>query len=135
MNKTLDDAIALVKMYNERYGTAFLPTSPWRLYPGLDGNCEFRDQSWPCCEKAGVYLILSEDNEVIYVGQSLCFGSRFYQYFQDDNGTCVVRSPYWTKKPHALVALEAPKDRKYERLSLEEFLIQRLQPVDNTIGK
>lgn len=135
MEKLLDDAIALIKDYNERYNTFFVPTKPWRLYPGIDGNYEFKDQSWPSCKKAGVYLILSEENEVIYVGQSLCFGSRFYQYFHDDNGTCVVRSPYWTKKPHAIVVLEAPDDRKYERLSLEEFLIQGLLPIDNTRGK
>lgn len=85
--------------------------------------------------RAGVYLILDESGEIIYVGQSLSFGYRFYQYFLDKNGTCVVRSQNWTKVPAAIVAIAAPDDKKYERLSLEEYLIERLSPVDNIRGK
>lgn len=135
MENNLFHALKLIEEYNQTYNTTFVATEPYNLYPSKDGICEFRDQSWPCNGHAGIYLILSEDKEVLYVGQSLSFGSRFYQYFKDVNGTCVVRSEYWSKTPTAIVAVPAPDDKKYERLSLEEFLIQGLQPCDNERGK
>lgn len=37
--------------------------------------------------------------------------------------------------PYAIVAIQAPDEKKYERLSLEEYLIQNLLPIDNVRGK
>lgn len=135
MECNLTNAQKLIEEYNRRYNTSFNTTGPYRLFPGEDGVCEFKDQSWPCNGHAGVYLILSEDGEIIYIGQSLSFGYRFYQYFKEDNGTCVIRSANWSKKPASIVAVAAPDDKKYERLSLEEYLIQNLKPIDNVRGK
>lgn len=136
MENSLTDVLMLLDEYNKIYNTQFTSAPPYRLFPDKDGWCEFRDgKSWPCNSRAGVYLILSEDGEVIYIGQSKSFGSRFYHYFKDENDCCVIRSPYWTKPPHSIIAIAAPDDRKYERLSLEEFLIERVQPVDNIRGK
>lgn len=135
MGSNLNHALSLIEKYNQEYKTAFQASDIYHLYTSEDGVCEFKGQSWPCNGHAGVYMILSEKKEVLYVGQTLSFGSRFYQYFKDKNGTCVVRSPYWSETPNAIVAIPAPDDKKYERLSLEEYLIERLQPTDNTRGK
>ncbi len=135
MECNLANAKRLIEEYNRLYNTSFNTTGPYRLFPDAEGVCEFKDQSWPCNGHAGVYLILSDNGEVIYIGQSLSFGYRFYQYFKEDNGTCVIRSANWSKKPTSIVAVAAPDDKKYERLSLEEYLIQNLKPIDNIRGK
>ncbi|MDE6702880.1 MAG: GIY-YIG nuclease family protein [Muribaculaceae bacterium] len=132
-NKTT--ALELVKNYNRKYNTNFNPTTPYRLFPDENGVYEFKDQAWPCNGRAGVYLILSRDYDVIYVGQTISFGRRFYGYFKDVNGHCNIRSDNWSEKPYAIIAIAAPDDRKYERLSLEEYLINNLQPNDNVRGR
>lgn len=134
MNQLLD-AINFIKDYNDRYQTSFQISDKYSLFPHEEGEYGFKENSWPGNGKSGVYLILDENEEVIYVGQSKSFGSRFYQYFKDDNGTCVVRSPYWSKTPSHIVTIIAPDNAKYERLSLEEYLIMELSPIDNIRGK
>ena len=135
MHKTLEEALSLVNAYNQKYNTSFEADRLYELFPVGDGKYGFKENSWPCNGKAGVYLILDENKNIIYVGQSSSLSYRFYQYFKDEDGVCVVRSSYWTATPHFIVAIAAPDDAKYERLSLEEYLIERLQPSDNTRGK
>lgn len=133
MKPTLNNARDLLKKYNEKYITNFELGKEYALYPESDDEYGFKD-CWPCNEQAGVYLILDENKEVIYVGQAKILGIRFYYHFKPVDGKCVLRGQ-WRKKPKYIVALPAPDDAKYERLSLEEYLIQNLQPIDNTLGK
>lgn len=135
MSNKLADAELLLNAYNNRYHTTFVLGEKYRLFPQEEGEYGFKENTWPCNGRAGVYLILDDNDEVIYIGQSKSFGYRFYQYFKDDNGTCVVKSPYWSKKPEAIVAIPAPDCAQYERLSLEEYLISNMKPVDNIMGK
>lgn len=135
MECSLTNARKLIEEYNRYYHTSFNMSEPWHLFPNKYGVCEFSDQTWPCNGRAGVYLILAEDGEVLYVGQTLSFGYRFSQYFKNDNGNCVIRSSSWSEKPASIVVVAAPDDKQYERLSLEEYLIENLKPIDNTRGK
>ena len=128
-------ALEYVEKYNQRYHTEFVPLTPYHLFPDENGECEFENQSWPGNERAGVYLILSKDDEILYVGESNSLGRRFYTYFRYDNGKCIVLSENWSKEPYAIISIPAPDDRRYERLSLEEYLIQNLRPIDNVRGK
>lgn len=114
MSCSLENARKLIEEYNRGYNTKFEMTECWHLYPDENGNYEFKDQSWPCNGRAGVYLILDDINEVVYVGQSLSFGRRFYRYFKDIDGHCEVRSSNWTKNPAAIVAIAAPDNKKQE---------------------
>lgn len=126
----------LVEDYNSKYNTSFRLEQAYKLTECTEGEKGFENASWPHHDESGVYLILSDNDEVIYVGQTLCFGNRFYQYFADVNGKCVVRSEYWKKQPKSIVVIPVPdRNAKYERLSLEEYLIERLNPCDNTRGK
>ena len=135
MQCNLANAQKLIEEYNRLYKTSFKMSECWRLFPDKDGVCDFRDRQWPGNGHAGVYLVMAQDGEVIYVGQTLSLGYRFSQYFKNDNGNCVVRSSSWSETPASLVVIEADDDRKYERLSLEEYLIERLMPIDNIRGK
>ncbi|MBD5295989.1 MAG: GIY-YIG nuclease family protein [Bacteroides sp.] len=135
MNKTLKDAQLLIKAYNDEYHTEFEPMQKYDLFPENDETYGFKQQ-WPGNGKAGVYLILDKDQQVIYVGQTSSFGSRFYQYFKPAGDLCIIRSSFWEGAPRYIVAIPVPnQDKKYERLSLEEYLIEKLNPIDNTRGK
>ena len=50
----------------------------------------------------------------------------------DSSGTFKEK---WRKDPNYLYVATPPNDAIWERLSLEEFLIQKLNPIDNTQGK
>ena len=108
---------------------------PYRLFPDEDGEYEFKDNSWPCNEMGGVYLILSNNMEVIYVGEALWFGRAFYRHFKPNGDKCTIISDNWKVNPYAIVTIPAPEDRKYERSSFKRYLVQKLKPIDNTIEK
>lgn len=135
MNKTLDVAQKLICGYNEKYNTNFVLEKKYKLFPSEDGEYGIKEYSWPGNQKAGVYLILDEYNNIIYVGQSASLGSRFYHYFKGSDGIFTYREGSWSTIPKSIVAIIAPDNAKYQRLSLEEYLIERLQPSDNINGK
>ena len=133
MKSTLNEARNLVNSYNQKYNTTFELGREYSLFPTSDDEYGFKD-TWPSNEHGGVYLILDDNRNVIYVGQTKYFGQRFYTYFKDEDGTCVPVHN-WSTTPKAIITIPAPDDAQYERLSLEEYLIQNLQPSDNTLGK
>lgn len=135
MNKSLAEVSSLIDAYNVKYNTNFVLEKKYKLSSSEDGEYGIKEYSWPGNQKAGVYLILDELDNIIYVGQSSSLGRRFYHYFKGSDGVCTYREGSWSATPKAIVAIVAPDDARYERLSLEEYLIERLQPADNTRGK
>lgn len=135
MECNLANAQRLIEEYNRLYSTSFCATKPYRLFPGEDGVCEFCDQQWPGNGLGGVYLVLSENLDVIYVGETLWFGRAFYSHFKPHGDKCEIISGDWKVRPYAIVAIPAPEDRKYERSSLKRYLVQILKPIDNTLDK
>lgn len=135
MDNSFATAKHLIEKYNQMYNTNFVCEPKWRLRPDENGEWEFKDEVWPGIHKAGVYLFLSQDDRVIYVGQGISLSRRFYDRFRNENGIGVHKNDSWSEPIYSIVAIVAPDERKYERLSLEEFLIGELQPIDNTRGK
>lgn len=137
MKKYLKDAKQLVNKYNRDYRTEFELEKKYDLFPENDEVYGYNPSNeWPGNHKSGVYLILDKYEEVIYVGQTTSFGYRFYQYFKPAGDHGVKYSDAWKGKPRYIVAIPVPdQDKKYERLSLEEYLIENLNPIDNTRGK
>lgn len=135
MECSLTNAQKLIEEYNRLYGTSFTTTDPYRLFPGEDGEYEFKNKSWPCNGMGGVYLILSKNLKVIYIGEALWFGRAFYSHFKPNGDKCEIISNNWKAKPYAIVAIPAPDDRKFERSSLKRYLVQKLKPIDNTLEK
>lgn len=94
------------------------------------------DNHWPNATQPGIYAILTEDLEVLYVGKSRKLGKRLSDHFEHgkDRSTSVSPDNYeWTKPPCYVVTVAVQEP--YEAASLEECLIQKLGPPDNTAGK
>ncbi len=127
-------ALELVAYYQMRYNTQFEISSIYSLFPE-EGEYGFTE-SWPFLNNGGVYLILDESKNVIYVGKADKFGSRLYDHFREDcEGGCIIREPGWKNQPRYVINIKVADDRIYENLSLEGYLIKVLDPDDNTRGR
>lgn len=101
----------------------------YSLYPKAE---EF---GWPMCwphnQKSGIYFILDKDKKLIYIGESNRIGNRLSSYFRyDDDKKCFARHT-WVRTPYFLFTLAVPDNYSFERLSLEAFLINNLNPENN----
>lgn len=87
--------------------------------------------TWPHNEKSGIYFILDENKKLIYIGESNRIGGRLSSYFKyDDNRKCFIRHK-WVRTPFYLFTLAVQDNYFFERLSLEAFLINTLNPDNN----
>lgn len=133
---TLDNAISLIQVYIDRYKVKLEVTEPFDLFPENSEKYSIANNSWPGNHRAGAYLILNPEFEVIYIGQSDSLGRRFSQYFKSCGGKCEIIHPHsWNGLPRYIVSVVVPKKEQHIRLSLEEYLIQGLDPIDNIRGR
>lgn len=105
------------------------------LPPGITPQFTWSD-NWPFSERAGVYLVYSESFQLMYVGKSSnnqCLGKRLYRWFGSGD-TCVL-SGVWPEQPRFVVTIAVSDKSPFEAPALEEYLIKKLQPLTNTIGK
>ena len=92
---------------------------------------------WPDVDNPGVYVFLDANFDVTYVGKTFLkqsFGTRFYDWFkrEKNTGACSVVGVW--KSPPAYV-ITVPVQEPFEAPSLEEYLIQELDPSDNLVGR
>jgi hypothetical protein len=145
--KTYDDALAAIKRYEDEHRhpgrQRFDISLPFDLFPQAGPPCLKCDQVWPATyphvSRAGVYLIFDDQARLLYVGKASMgndIGSRLGSHFgyAVDRATCNARGN-WTNKPRFVVTVATPIDSIFEAPSLEEFLIDRLQPMENQRGK
>lgn len=129
LKKALDE-------YNCRYQTAFKLSEKYSLFPN-EGEYGYNDE-WPGNKHAGVYFVIAKDGELLYVGESQQIGRRLYEHFppicSSSSQECYIKET-WHKRPYYLYVAIVPDDATWERLSLEAFLIQTLNPIDNSRGK
>lgn len=106
------------------------------LFPN-EGEYGYNDE-WPGNKHAGVYFVIAQDGDLLYVGESQQIGRRLYEHFppicSSSTLKCYIKET-WHKRPYYLYVAIAPDDATWERLSLEAFLIQTLNPSDNSRGK
>jgi hypothetical protein len=91
---------------------------------------------WPNVDSPGVYLILSANLDILYVGKTSLrqtFGTRLSDWFRSetDTGKCRVIGT-WSSSPTYVATI--PVGAPFEAPSLEEYLIQELRPPDNLVG-
>ena len=105
------------------------------LPPGITPRFTWAD-NWPFSERAGVYFVYSESFDLLYIGKSSnnqCLGKRLYCWFGGGD-TCVPVGT-WSQPPRFVVTIAVPDESPFEAPSLEEYLVRKLQPPDNTHGK
>lgn len=91
---------------------------------------------WPNADKRGVYLMLGDDDAVLYVGKASAdsyLGARLAAYFRyGEDRRCKFIYEDWC--PRYVVTIAVPDDSSFEAPALEEFLIRELRPPRNTLG-
>ena len=91
---------------------------------------------YPFTHEQGVYAILA-GKSVLYIGKASSMksniGKRAGSYFYKDGSP--KSNHTWTKPPTHLAAWKAPEGAPFIATALEQFLIQKLGPPDNTRGR
>jgi hypothetical protein len=94
--------------------------------------------TWPGAVSAGVYAFIGEQDDLLYVGKASCgatIGSRLGAYFGygPERRAKVYNDFYAGVRKVATLAL--PEGRQFEAPAIEEFLIARLGPPLNKVGR
>lgn len=124
-----------IEEYNTRYNTRFYIGNKYALFPKR-GEYGYENE-WPGNGHSGVYFVMNENDQLLYVGQSKSLGERLNEHFpskKENNIDICTFKEKWSELPHYLYVATAPDDAIWERLSFEEFLIQKFNPIDNTMG-
>lgn len=132
----IDDFLGMQRGLNEIDVSDYYALFPSGARTDIPISGGWDSEPYPHQYKAGVYLIFSEDLELIYIGKTDSnFGSRLYNHFKG-SGACNVVQSGWSKKPYYVVSIpvERSKSHAVSPVCLEDFLINRLQPCDNTRG-
>lgn len=111
-------------------------SEPYALVPEqAEAEVKLRwPDEWPYSKRAGVYLVFSRDEDVLYVGTAWVIGERLSDHFRSDAaGACVCPKTYHWSKPFVyLITVAVPEARRFEASCLEEFLIEKFPDSDNT---
>jgi hypothetical protein len=92
--------------------------------------------TWPNNGRAGVYLIFGTEMQLSYVGKTVDFGWRLSQHFKWSEGRGKgICQPQGTWKIRPMFVATLPVSERFEAAGLEEYLIVKLRPPDNSIGK
>jgi len=111
------------------------------LYPSSDDTpCEYHwPEDWPFVCSPGVYFVFDAEMQVLYIGKASMnswFGARLSTYFKvGADKECVVKNPgSWNGVPRFVAVIPMEDEFKFEAPGLEEYLIAKLDPIDNSNG-
>lgn len=99
-------------------------------------------RKWPGSDLPGVYVFLTADDSIVYIGKASCnrcIGTRLGDYFSFREpskklGLSVIHAK--ANDVAAVIIIAIPdKDRAFEAPALEEYLIRSLNPVRNRNAK
>jgi len=145
MAAKLTDFSAAVREYEEKYRSPsmspFEISEPYDLFPDKGGpavQCAGKwPEKWPHADSAGIYVFLNDNLEVVYVGKASfrsVLGARLSSYCGHAPDKSCHLYHKWTSMPRYVVTVAVPNDTRFEAPALEEYLIERLQPSDNSTG-
>lgn len=147
MESSYDDFLREVRCYEEQYRSPVLArfdiADPYDLFPERGSAslpCEGQwPASWAYPLRAGVYAFLSENAKLLYVGKASFRSSisarlaTYCGYQERRSGPCKL-SNRWKGSPRYVVIVAVPEESRFEASALEEFLIWKLQPPENSVG-
>jgi hypothetical protein len=92
---------------------------------------------WPNTASPGVYLIFDGGLNLLYVGKAQNqLGYRLSAHFQGGKTAPACRIvEQWSQRPAYVATVPFPESSWFEALALEGYLIEKLDPPDNKIGK
>jgi hypothetical protein len=95
-------------------------------------------QTWPNADGRGVYLVFDHELSLRYIGKASMrssIGARLGTYFgYAEDRSCKILHTGWRVQPRFLVTVAVPDETPWEAPAIEEYLIKRLQPPDNSVG-
>ncbi len=88
----------------------------------------------PDISNAGVYIFLTADDHVMYVGKASAgstIEARLRSHFSRCGQLRVTQKKIWSQIPKRVAIIVMPKGHDFEAPALEEFLILECNPPDN----
>lgn len=131
--KKANDLIQQIEIFNKEY-----PRPRMNLLK-ITGRYDIKNDwpnIWPDNESPGIYILLDEESNIHYIGKSsVSIGSRLSSYFF--YGTEKEAKAYYEELNiiRYIWTISVPFERAFEVSSIEEYLIQKLNPPINRIGK
>jgi len=114
----------------------------YSLYPehtDIETEFSWPENSWPFANRPGVYIFLTQEGDFLYVGKAsmkATLGRRLTGHFSHvdypNDKTCKTKD-VWKEHPFFVVTVSVREP--YEAPSLEEYLIMKLEPKENTVGR
>jgi hypothetical protein len=144
MNQShIETLTVAIEEYSSKYRGFGLPdlemSDLYDLFPAGDHSNSNKawPAKWPMAEKPGVYFFFDDDLQLLYVGKASMnntLGARLSSYcgYAADRSCQLKHS--WSRKPRFVTVIGLNDDLRFEAPALEEFLIMRLKPVENTVG-
>ena len=144
----LEQVKQALEQYKAKYRRSDLPdlnmSGLYALFPDevqTAGDVAYRwNDQWPNSDEAGVYFIFGSSGRLLYIGKASMnhyMGGRLSNYFGCDKATkaCrIVHENGWSERPMYVATVAVPRGMNFEAPALEEYLIGRLEPVDNVRG-
>lgn len=142
------DVLNKLKDYQEKYRRLGLPplevSGLYSLFPETEVTSPMEitmrwPDDWPNVDRQGVYVILGDDLDLLYVGKASMkstLGTRLNFYFSStEDKRCRVNHDNWKNSPRYVVTIAVPREMPFEAPAIEEFLIRELGPPENAKGR
>ena len=147
----LSDVRKELARYCQRYRHPKLPplelSGVYSLFPEKykklpkEVTARWPDDDWPNGDKPGVYLFLDSKLNVRYIGKTTMWSSlkqrlgAYFCYSDKVQKRCSIPKEHgWSIQPEFVVTIGVPLRTAFESSAIEEYLINRLRPPENTIG-
>jgi GIY-YIG catalytic domain len=132
----VDDAKNSVRNAVEAYCNKYCISPAFEISELYDLQTDWTTKDYPFAKECGCYVFYADsDKPLLYIGKASLndLGSRLSSHFLSDQSRAIPRRSGWTSPPRFMQTIRVHE--QYEAPSLEEYLIRRLSPSDNTAAR